>query len=178
MRPTSRDSSFGRAEEHVELQLAGAQLGERLVERVERRDLDLDALLLAELLQHGRVEVVGVVVDPQLAALLGLDGALDRLEQARQRHRVVAAGERDAGGVDRPARGRIAEDALPAAAGARDAHRRGRVLAAGQAGRGARGQRRPPARASSDRRDSPPSPSLKTRSRCARSLLRRLIGVK
>src|SRR5262249_20364657 len=90
-------------------------------------------LLLAEGLEHLRVEVVGVVVDLELAALLGLGRARNRIAELRHDDRVVAARERDAGAVDRPAGRRIAEDPLAAATSAavgRDGRRR--VLAAGE----------------------------------------------
>jgi hypothetical protein len=52
----------GRREDHVGLEAAGGELRERLLERLERRDANAHVLALAELLQHGGVEVVGVVV--------------------------------------------------------------------------------------------------------------------
>jgi hypothetical protein len=130
-RPTSREL-VGRREDDVELEAAGAELRERLVERVERGDADAHALLLAEGLDDRGVEVVGVVVDLQLAAALGLRRALDRLAAPRQDDRIVLARQRDAGAVDRPARGRIAQDALAVAPAAGGGHRRRGVLAAGQ----------------------------------------------
>jgi hypothetical protein len=137
-----------RAEDDVELQAAGGELGERLVERVERGHADADALLLAELLQHRRVEVVRVVVDAQLAAPLGLHGGLDRLADAGQRDAVVAAGQRDARGIDGAARRRIPEDALAAAGrGAGHGDGRRRVLAARERG----AAEREPARAGEQR---------------------------
>jgi hypothetical protein len=131
----------GRREDDVELQAAGAELRERLVERVEGGDPDAHALLLAEGLQHLGVEVVGVVVDLQLAAALGLDRARDRVAELGHDHRVVAARQRDARAVDRAAGGRVAENALAAVAGALRRHRRGGVLAAGQRRAGAGGER-------------------------------------
>ena len=113
--PDEARELIGRGEDDVELQAPRAELRERLVERVEGGDADADALLLAERLEDRRVDVVGVVVDLQLAAALGLDRARDDVAELGQHHRVVAARERDAGAVDRAARGRVAEDALAAA---------------------------------------------------------------
>jgi hypothetical protein len=129
-----------RREDHVELEAAGAELGEGLVERVEGGDADAHALLLAERLDDRRVEVVGVVVDLQLAAALGLRRALDRLAAPRQDDRVVLARQRDAGAVDGPARGGIAQDARAFPPTARGSHRRRGVLAAGQRRADARGE--------------------------------------
>ena len=92
----SRESWSGEVKMTSNSRRPVAELRERLVERVERRHADADALLLAELLEHRRVEVVGVVVDLQLAAALGLAPALTGVADLRQRDRVVAARERDA----------------------------------------------------------------------------------
>jgi hypothetical protein len=58
-------------EEDVEVQLPGAELGHRLVYVVERGQLDLAVVLLAEVLHDLRVEVGHPVVDLQRGALLG-----------------------------------------------------------------------------------------------------------
>jgi hypothetical protein len=139
---------IGRREDHVELQAPGAELRERLVEGVERGHPDAHVLLFAEGLEHLGVEVVGVVVDVQLAAALGLGRAGDDVAELGHDDRVVLARQRDAGAVDRPAGGGVAENALAAAAPGRiGGHRRGRVLAGGEGGRRASGQRHSPAAA-------------------------------
>src|SRR5215218_6583812 len=69
-----------RRDEHVEVDLAGPQLPGRLLEVVEGRELDLDAELLLEVLEHARVDVIRPVVQAQ-RPLLGLQPGLD--------HRVV-----------------------------------------------------------------------------------------
>jgi hypothetical protein len=138
---------IGGREDDVELQAPGAELGERLVEGVERRHPDADVLLLAEGLEHLGVEVVGVVVDVQLAAALGLGGARDDVAELGHDDRVVLAGQRDPGAVDRRAGGRVAEDALAARVAARGRHGRGRVLATRERRRRAAGQGQGPAAA-------------------------------
>ena len=123
-------------------QAPGAELRERLVERVEGRDADADALLLAERLEDRRVEVVGVVVDLQLAAALGLGRARDRVAEPGSDDRVVAA--RRAGCRRcRPDRPRWGRRGCPCRrrAGAVGGDRRGGVLAAGQRRADAGGER-------------------------------------
>ena len=90
----------GHAHEHVERQPA-AQLGQGLVHRVERGHLDLAVVLLGEVIQAGLIDVGDPVVDLQGGPGLGLqaagdrlvlaiDGPLDRVVPARQRHRARA----------------------------------------------------------------------------------------
>ena len=129
-------------DDQVEVDRPRRQLRDRLVGRVVGRDLDLGRELLLELLDGRRVEVVGVVVDPQRAGL-GLDAVLDRL---------VLVGDRPGDGVVRarqrqPARtGRLLDDELggrAAGAGGVGADRGGRVLAGRQAGDDPRAGDRP-----------------------------------
>src|SRR5215216_4049133 len=71
---------LGRGDEDVEVDLAGSQFPSGLLEVVEGRELDLDAELLLEVLEHARVDVIRPVVQAQ-RPLLGLEPRLD--------HRVV-----------------------------------------------------------------------------------------
>ena len=131
------DVRAGQPDDQVEVDRAGGQLRDRLVGRVVGRDLDLGRELLLEALDGGRVEVVGVVVDPQRPGL-GLAAVLDRLVLLGDRpgDGVVRAGQRQ------PARaGRLLDDELGGRAGGAGrlgAHRSGRVLAGRQPGGDAR----------------------------------------
>ena len=122
----------GRHLGHVRLHGARRQFGDAGVDVVERRHLDGDVVLLAELLQERAVDVLRVVEDRELAAGLGLHPGRDRLLPQRQRDAPVGAGQRQAAGADRLA-GRVDG----AARGG------GRVAARGQEAAGARqGERR------------------------------------
>ena len=84
--------------EDVELELAGLDLGDRLGHVVERRDLVVAVVLLAEALAHGDVEVGNPVVDLQgRLAGLGRQARFDRLIAVEDRpgDRVVLPGERE-----------------------------------------------------------------------------------
>ena len=127
------DVRAAQADDQVEVDRSGGQLRYRLVGRVVRRDLDLGRELLLEALDRFRVEVVGVVVDPQrpgLGAAAVLDGLV--LVGDRPGDGVVGAGQRQ------PARpGRLLDDELGGRArgtGRLCAHRRGRVLTGREAG--------------------------------------------
>ena len=61
------DVRAAQADDEVEVDRAGRELRDRLVGRVVGRDLDLAVELLLELLDRRRVDVVGVVEDPQRA---------------------------------------------------------------------------------------------------------------
>ena len=74
-------------EEDVEVGLAAGELRDRLVHRVEGRDLDLHAVLFAELLDLLLPDVLGPVVDLERPRL--------RLEPGSDQRVVVVDGERD-----------------------------------------------------------------------------------
>ena len=88
-------------EEDVVIDVAAADLGQRLVGVVERRDLDLDAVLVLERLDRFGCHVVGVAVELQRRALLRTEAVGDRLVVRRDVPFDRAAGRRD-----RQARGR------------------------------------------------------------------------
>ena len=70
----------------------GGELRDGLVGRVVRRDLHLPAGQLLELLDHARVDVVGVVVDPERALLVGTRRGSARCRRDRPRDGVVGRG--------------------------------------------------------------------------------------
>jgi predicted oxidoreductase len=85
-------------EQHVEGDLAAAELGHRLVHVPVGGDLHLDVVLLVlllEVLGGLLVEVLGPVVDPEGGALLGLKAVGDLAGVGRDRSgdRVVGAGQ-------------------------------------------------------------------------------------
>ena len=89
----------GRHLGHVGRDRAGGERRDPRVDVVERRDLDLDVVLLAELLEQLPVDVVRVVEDGEGAAGLGLEARGDRLLPQRQRHSLVGPRQR----IRRPA---------------------------------------------------------------------------
>ena len=116
-------------DDQVEGDRAGGELRDRLVGGVVGRDLHLAAGELLELLDQARIEVVGVVVDPERAALVG-DAVGDRLVVLGDRpgDGVVGAGQRQAARA-----GRLRDDEVRRAVAAlAGADRRRRVLAAGE----------------------------------------------
>ena len=84
----------GRHLHDVGLHRAGRQLLDSGGDVVERRVLDLDAVLLPEVLQELLPEVGRVVEDGEGAARLGLEAGLDRVLPHRQRHPLVRPRER------------------------------------------------------------------------------------
>ena len=136
-----------QAHDQVERHRPGRELRDRLVGRVVGRDLDLRVELLLELLDRRRVDVVGVVVDPQRAGL-GLDAVRDRLVVVgdRPRHRVVGAWEREPRGAERLGDDELRRGLGDLARGIGGADRRRRVLTAREGPGGAetsRGDGRP-----------------------------------
>jgi hypothetical protein len=88
------DLVVGR-EVDVVVQRAGGDLAQRLLGVVEGRELDVDAVLRLEVLHDARIQVVGVVVELEGAALLGGEPRLDHRHVAVERplDRVVGAGD-------------------------------------------------------------------------------------
>ncbi len=85
----------------VVVDAAAADLGDRLVGVVERRDLDLDAVLVLERLHRVGADVVGVGVELERRALLRREPVGDRLVVVGDvpLDRVVRRGERQAWAV-------------------------------------------------------------------------------
>jgi hypothetical protein len=95
-------------EQHVEVDLAGAELGDRLVHVAVGGDLHLDVVagvLLLEVLDDLLVDVLGPVVDLEGRAPLGRQTRGDRLVARLDRpgDRVVGAGQQRALGAGRRA---------------------------------------------------------------------------
>jgi hypothetical protein len=92
-----RPEHVDRREEDVEGELAGLDLGDGLAHRVERRDLGLALVLLAEAVDAGLVDVGDPVVDLEGGACLRRQAALDGLVVVEDRpaNRVVLARQRD-----------------------------------------------------------------------------------
>ena len=135
------DVRAAQADDHVERDGAGRELGDRLVGRVVGGDLDRGSELLLELLDRHRVDVVGVVVDPQRPLLgrpsfryrpvVGRDRPGDRVVGPRQREAARPYGlwhDEPGGRAGRPS--------------GRDADRLSRVLATREESSGAQAQRR------------------------------------
>ena len=89
--------------EHVELNRPARDLRDRLVDRRERADLDLDPVLLLERLDHVGVDVRVPVVELE-RPLLGREPRGDRLVVGvdRKRHRPVGTRQRQATRSDGP----------------------------------------------------------------------------
>ena len=122
------DVAAAEPEDDVERHRAGRELRQRLVGRVVGGDLDAAVELGLELLLRVRVDVVGVVVDPQRAAL-GLLAIRDRLVVVEERpgHGVVRARQRQAAGSER-----LRHDERRRRSGRGVANRLGGVLARGE----------------------------------------------
>ena len=144
------DVRAAQAHDQVEAHRPGRELRDRLVGRVVGRDLDLRVELLLELLDRRRVDVVGVVVDPQRAGL-GLDAVRDRLVVVGDRpgHRVVGAWQREARGAERLGDDELRRGLGDLARGIGGADRRRRVLTAREGPAALR-----PTAATADRRSS------------------------
>jgi hypothetical protein len=95
----------------VDLDRAAGELRDRLGVDVERRDLDVDAVLRLELLEHVRADVVGVVEDAQRAGL-GFEAVVDALGDGPVTALVTPAAraeDRDAGAEHGAEPDRLAE---------------------------------------------------------------------
>ena len=84
-----------RRHEHVEIDLAAADLRDRLAHRVEGRQLDLALVLLLEVVDALLVDVADPVVDLQGGPPLGLEPAGDPAVGHRPRDGVVGPGQRE-----------------------------------------------------------------------------------